>query len=156
MLFAAFDRFVGRGLDCERLLDQPVEEKSPCLGFAPVEPKGELIEVVVELLELDAALMRADQPPLEQRSDEVDAGHDFVGWIDTVADRGDLAPIAKRRELRVAAPRRSGQTPLGYPHVREAAQTDPADAAPVFSAATATITFFPAPRPRLPSSRPPT
>jgi hypothetical protein len=65
-LASAFDFFVWRGFDFERLLDQPVEEEPARARFAAIEPKCEFVEIVVEVLRLDAALMRADQPSLEQ------------------------------------------------------------------------------------------
>lgn len=39
------------------LLDEAMEEQSAGLGAAAVEAEGEFVEVVVEMLELDAALM---------------------------------------------------------------------------------------------------
>ena len=42
----------------------------------------------------DAALVRADQPSLEERGDVVDARHDLVTRIATAADDGDLVLVA--------------------------------------------------------------
>ncbi len=54
------------------LLGEAVEELSPRGGFAPVESKRELIEVVVEMLEPNGALMGAEQPTFEQGDHPMD------------------------------------------------------------------------------------
>src|SRR5450756_1732585 len=48
------------------LLDEAMEEQSAGLGAPAVEAEGEFVEVVVEMLELDAALMGSHQPSLKQ------------------------------------------------------------------------------------------
>ena len=53
---------------------------------------------------LDAALMSAEKPPLEKRGDSVNPRHDFVGWIQTVADDGDLVLVASVRQPGIPAP----------------------------------------------------
>src|ERR1039458_45625 len=50
----------------EGLLDEAMEEQSAGLGAPAVEAEGEFVEVVVEMLELDAALMGSHQPSLKQ------------------------------------------------------------------------------------------
>ena len=54
------------------------------------------------MLVLDAALVRADQPPLEQRGDHVDARHDLVRRFRPALDDGDLVLVAGRRQPGVA------------------------------------------------------
>jgi hypothetical protein len=44
------------------LLDEAMEEQSAGLGAPAVEAEGEFVEVVVEMLLLDAALMGSHQP----------------------------------------------------------------------------------------------
>ena len=56
------------------------------------------------MLVLDAALVRADQPPLEQRGDHVDARHDLVRRFRPALDDGDLVLVAGRRQPGVAVP----------------------------------------------------
>jgi hypothetical protein len=56
------------------------------------------------MLMLDAALVGANQPSLEQRGDEVDARHDFVSRVGAAADDSGLMLIASRRQSRVTAP----------------------------------------------------
>ena len=44
-------------LDWDRLLDQPIEELSARGRLAPIEPEGELVEVIVQMLVADGALV---------------------------------------------------------------------------------------------------
>ena len=55
------------------------------------------------MLLLDAALVSAEQPALEKRGDSVNPRHDFVGWIQTVADDGDLVLVASVRQPGIRA-----------------------------------------------------
>ena len=50
------------------------------------------------MLMLDATLVSADQPSLEQRGDEVDARHDFVRWVGAAAEDRDLMLVTGRRQ----------------------------------------------------------
>src|SRR5215831_11050507 len=73
---AARTRLPGPGtvrVNCERLLDEPVEEHPAGPRRAPVEPERELIEVVGEVLAIDGTLVGAEEPSLEQRGHPVDA-----------------------------------------------------------------------------------
>ena len=45
------------GINLHRLRHKSVEEKAACPGGSPVEAEGELVEVVVEMLGADRALM---------------------------------------------------------------------------------------------------
>ena len=131
---------VGCRSDGNGLLGEAVEEQPAGLGTAAIEAEGEFVEVVVEMLVLDAALMRSDQPSLEQRRDVVNAGHDLVGRIETAADDGDLMLVAGRRQPSIAAPAVGVDGRSGHGdslnegdqtvrrHVRDVAQTDAANA----------------------------
>ena len=59
------------------------------VGAAAVEAEGELVQVVVELLWADGALMGTEQPALQERGDPVDARHRHVcgiaGGVEAVA-----------------------------------------------------------------------
>ncbi len=57
---------VGSGISVSRLLEKPVEEQPAGARGASVEAEGELVEVVVEVLGTDCALMGSQQPPLEE------------------------------------------------------------------------------------------
>ena len=56
------------------------------------------------MLVLDAALVSAEQPPLEKRRDSVNSRHDFVSWIGAATDHGDLMLISTRRQPGIAFP----------------------------------------------------
>jgi hypothetical protein len=58
----------GRRVNVHRLLEQPVEEQAAVLRGAAVEAEGELVEVVVELLRPDGALMRAESQRLSNEA----------------------------------------------------------------------------------------
>src|SRR5262249_10924432 len=73
LLGRAYQDPVRCGVNCERLLDEPVEEHPAGPRRAPVEPERELIEVVGEVLAIDGTLVGAEEPSLEQRGHPVDA-----------------------------------------------------------------------------------
>src|SRR5882724_2801431 len=84
---AATDQFLacdGRQSDC--LLQQPVEKHPARARSAPVEPKRELVQVVIQVRRSDCSLVCAQQPSLEQGGDEVDPEQQvisqFDGWLD--------------------------------------------------------------------------
>ena len=62
----------------DALLDQPVEQQPARTACAAVEAEHVLVEVVVELLARHAALVRSEQPPLEQAGDAVSVRHGDV------------------------------------------------------------------------------
>ena len=62
-----------RVLDLDGLLEESVEEEAAVTRAAAVEAEGELVEVVVELLRADGALVGAEQPAFQKRGDPVHA-----------------------------------------------------------------------------------
>ena len=62
------------------------------------------VEVVVEMLVLDAALESPQQPPFEQGGDFVDAWHDLVRWFRAATYHRDLMAEAGGRQPGVASP----------------------------------------------------
>ena len=56
------------GIDLDGLLEQAEEEEPAAAGAAAVEAEGELVQVVVEVARAHAAVVRAEQPALEQGS----------------------------------------------------------------------------------------
>ena len=66
-----------------------MERQSSSIRAAAIEAERELVEVVVEMLALDAALMRAEQPAFQQRGDLVHARHDLVRGIGAGVDEAD-------------------------------------------------------------------
>jgi hypothetical protein len=87
-------------IDCDGLLQQPVEELSPTAGCPSVKPEHEFIKIMAQIPMRYAALMDPKQPPLEQGRNPVNAGK--------VHHRG-LAPLAiqDRRIMLVAQPLQS-------------------------------------------------
>jgi hypothetical protein len=57
---------VGHRVNRHSLLEKSVEELSPVSGCSPVEPERELVEIVVEVFLADRAMMRAEEPALEE------------------------------------------------------------------------------------------
>jgi hypothetical protein len=92
------------GLNLRGLLDQAVEELTAGSRGPAVEAEGELVQVLVEMAGSDSTLMGAEKPPLEQRGDEVDTGHDLMAELSALADVGDLVPETIRGQPTVALP----------------------------------------------------
>jgi hypothetical protein len=150
-----------------RALKQSIEEQSAMARAAPVEAKRELVEVVVELVVADRALVRAEQPALDQRSDAVDVRHDHVGGVawgrhvrddvrEGVAADVEVALPAIGAHLRSAGDvveHEGGQRRLG--DVGYAPHAHPPDASPRSSTAIATIGLPGTPRPAAPGRRAP-
>ena len=56
-----------------------VEDQPPTAGPAPVEAEAELVQVALQVLVLDRALVGAQQPALGQGGDPVDPGKQLAG-----------------------------------------------------------------------------
>jgi hypothetical protein len=72
------------------LLEQPVEQQPPGSGGPPVEPEGELVEVVGQVLPADPVVQGAGSPSFEQRRDQVRSGHDRVEVTGEIARSGAM------------------------------------------------------------------
>ena len=81
-------------LDLDGLLQQPVEEHAAAVRVPAVEAKGELVEVEVELADADPAVVRAEEPALEQRGDAVNAGQVDVCGITAGRHDGLLPDVS--------------------------------------------------------------
>jgi hypothetical protein len=55
------------------LLSQSVRQFAARFGFAAIELKGELVQVIVQMLPSNRALVGASQPSLQQRDQTMDA-----------------------------------------------------------------------------------
>lgn len=62
-------------------LEHAVEDQAPTAGPAPVEAEAELVQVVLQVLVLDRALVGAQQPALGQGGDPVDPGQQLAGVL---------------------------------------------------------------------------
>jgi hypothetical protein len=91
------DRFVGQGIYAYGILEQ-AEEEQPAPSRAPtVESEAELVEVVVEVLVTDGALVGAEQPALQQGDHQVHPGQQLVGRpLAPQPDPGMLGPRLPR------------------------------------------------------------
>ena len=76
------------------MLEQSVEEQAATPGAASVEAEREFVEVGVEVLGSNGALVGAKQPALEQARDAMDARHQDVGRIVLAAHYGPLVLVA--------------------------------------------------------------
>src|SRR5213593_3239373 len=71
---------------CDGLLHQTVEQESARARSPSVEPKRELVQIVVQMFGTDGTLVGTQQPSLEQGSDAVGPGEQVIsqagGWSD--------------------------------------------------------------------------
>jgi len=166
--FGSDDGAIWGGADSDSLLREPVEEQSSCLGMPTIEPEGELIKVIVEVLMLNTALVSAVQPSLEKRSCPVDSWQDLMRQLITTADDGDLMLVTGILQIRVATPsvgvhHGTGVTASLTKGMRLSPETSMMHRRrmrpmprPFFSAATATMALDAVSRPFVPCSGPPT
>jgi len=73
------DAAVGGGWGLDGVLDQPSEAVADGVGFPAVEAEDELVEVALQVLGADGAVVGAEQPALGQAEDEVDGGEPQAG-----------------------------------------------------------------------------
>ena len=65
--------------DC--LLKESTEDQPARTRSAAVEPEGELFQVGLQVAGIDRALVGAEDPPLEQASDAMNAWHRDMGGV---------------------------------------------------------------------------
>lgn len=99
--------FMADRIDCDGLLQQPVEELPPAAGCSSVKPEGEFIKIMIQIPMRYAALMDPKQPPLEQGRDPVNAGK--------VHQRGGAPPAIQDRGIMLVA--QPLQTPIAQPPI---------------------------------------
>ncbi len=66
-------------IDCDGLLQQPVEELSPATGCPSVKPEHEFVKIMVQISMRHTALMNSKQPSLEQGCGPVNARKENPG-----------------------------------------------------------------------------
>jgi hypothetical protein len=86
------------------LLKEAVEKLAPAPGFAPVESKGKLIQVVTQVGSAHSTLVCSQQPALEECHDEMHMRQQFNGIFGLFSDNGGLAQIALLLQSLVARP----------------------------------------------------
>jgi hypothetical protein len=104
------DGFVGQGLNPDGVFEQSPEEQASASRAPAVESKGELIEVVIELLGADRPLVRSQQPALQQGDDQVHSWHQIHGGLSAPSG----CPNAGRPVVKTSL----GQTCVARPPVR--------------------------------------
>jgi len=84
---------IGSGFDIRRLLDEPVKEFPAMPRPSTVEAERELIEVVVEMRGAHGALVRSQQPPFEQRHDQMDPRQHRALLFGMIGDKRDAMSV---------------------------------------------------------------
>ena len=103
MAGAAANAGVGLGLVGDCVLEEAVEEQTDVAGSTTVEAERELVEVGVELVCLDGALVGAQQPSLQQGGDAMDGRHRGVRVVVAVGNRDRPVLVAMQGEDRIDA-----------------------------------------------------
>jgi transposase InsO family protein len=91
-------------ISCDGLLNQSVEELAPASRFPPVEAERKLVQVVDQMLRAHRPLVRAHQPPLQQRDHQMNARQQFMGILPPTSQQAYLAVVAFLVETLVALP----------------------------------------------------
>jgi hypothetical protein len=68
-----------RGVGAHGLFEEAVEQQAAAAGYAAVEPEGEVVEVVAEMVVAEPLVEGSFEPALEERRDGVDAVEGDVG-----------------------------------------------------------------------------
>ena len=122
------------------LLQQTVEQETPSARGAAVEPECKLVKVVIEMLVAHSSLMSSQQPPLQERSDAMDAGQSNMRRVSGTGEHDLLSRVAVLRKAVIAFPairengRARGNNVLNEPHqagrrnIRHPLQTHPTKA----------------------------
>src|ERR1035437_4137819 len=97
-------RLVGDGIDRNCLLNHSVEELSSVFGASPVEAEGEFVKIELQVLLADRALVRTQNPSLQQRRDQVNPGQQFRSGFLLAFHHRDLMDVALLFDRRVALP----------------------------------------------------
>jgi len=95
---------IGHRVYRDGLVDQAMEEPAPVARGAAVETKGKLVKVVGQVRSLRPALVRTEQPSLQEGGHAVDAWQQFVGGLTAAADHVTLVDVAGGGQPEVARP----------------------------------------------------
>jgi hypothetical protein len=91
------DAAIGRGRGYEGVLDQPCEAVADGAGLPAIEAEDELVEVALQVLGPDGAVVRAEQPALGEAEDEVDGGQAHAGVAPSMARRPSIRSVKQAR-----------------------------------------------------------
>ena len=164
---ALHSRLVWRSPDHYGLLSEAREQLASAARSAPIEPKGELVEVVVQVLETYGSLMGAQQPALQQRDDPMNARQQFGRRFLLAPQEGDPVAVAVPLQGLVAQPPvRMHDAASSIESCTKGIKLEAEASAmrririrpiprPSSCVATTIKAFFSVCRPRTPSSRPP-
>jgi len=83
----------GQGMHGNTLFDQSKEKHAPMRGLAPVEPEREFVEIGLQVIFFESALMRPHQPSFNQRGNTVYARQNLVGLLAGTFDRRSLVDV---------------------------------------------------------------
>ena len=101
---------VGRRVDGDGLLHETVEQLPTMARRAPVEPERELVEVVVQVGSRHGALMRPEQPALQERDDPMHPWQQLGRGLLPAFQERDAVPIAVLLQSVIA------EEPVGVEH----------------------------------------
>jgi len=90
--------------------EQPLEEQPSVAAVTPVEAEHELVQVALQVVWVNAALRRAQQPALEQRRHPVHARQRYVRWQPGTLHVEGLVRVRRGGRALV------GQQPVGEQH----------------------------------------
>ncbi len=88
--------------ECQRLLDQSLKQQPARSRGSSVEPERELVRIVIQMRRRHGSLMRAQQPPLQERRHMIGSGQQVVSHHGTLPHH--RMPVAYGLECRIAAP----------------------------------------------------
>src|ERR1035441_4178358 len=92
-------------IDCDGLLQQPVEELPPAAGCPSVKSEHEFIKIMVQIPMRYTALMDPEQPPLEQGRDPVNAGKVYQrGCTPSAIQDRRIVCVAQTLQTSIAKP----------------------------------------------------
>lgn len=83
----------GHGVHGGTLFDQTKEKHAAIRGLAPVEPEREFVEIDLQVIFFERALMRTRQPVLNERRNAVHARQNLAGIFAGAFDGRSLADI---------------------------------------------------------------
>ena len=91
------DAVIGGWRGFDGVLDQAGEAVADGLGLASVEAEDELVEVALQVLGADGAMVGAEEPALGEAEDEVDGGQPQAGVAPSIVSRRSIRSAEQAR-----------------------------------------------------------